>query len=247
MARVLGKEGYGELGFIRSTIDMFILFACFGLGLTAAKHVAEFRRTAPQRAGRLIGLSGLTAAGTGGAMAVLLLIFAPWVAQWALASPSPAKPSLTVPSRAVSAEQVPADRAHSPAEGGLTVPSLTAALRIGTFAMLFSAMNGAQIGAMVGLEAFQTMAHVNVLIALASFPVLLTGALWGGVEGALWASVLMAALGWSLNHWACARGRRAGVPFYGYGGLEECASCGNSAFPRCWGVSLRCRATGAAT
>jgi len=55
VARMLGKTGFGELGMIRSTVGMFGVFAGFGLGLTATKHVAEFRSSDPARAGRIIG------------------------------------------------------------------------------------------------------------------------------------------------------------------------------------------------
>jgi len=81
VARMLGKTVYGELGMIQSTVGMFGVFAGFGLGLTATKHVAEFRQSDPERAGRIIGLSGLFAMGTGGLMALGLFIFAPWLAE----------------------------------------------------------------------------------------------------------------------------------------------------------------------
>lgn len=81
VARLLGKTGYGELGIINATVGMFGVFAGFGLGLTATKHVAEFRQNDPNRAGRIIGLSELVAMGTGSLMAVLLFIFAPWLAE----------------------------------------------------------------------------------------------------------------------------------------------------------------------
>ena len=61
VARMLGKMGFGELGMIRSTVGMFGIFAGFGLGLTATKHVAEFRSSDPERAGRIISLSWLVA------------------------------------------------------------------------------------------------------------------------------------------------------------------------------------------
>ena len=80
VARMLGKTGYGELGMIQSTVGMFGLLAGFGLGLTATKHVAEFRKNDPDRAGRIIGVSNLFAMGTGSLMAAGLLIFAPWLA-----------------------------------------------------------------------------------------------------------------------------------------------------------------------
>ena len=80
VARILGKTVYGELGMIQSTVGMFGVFAGFGLGLTATKHVAEFRLKDPERAGRIIGLSSLFAILTGGLMALGLFIFAPWLA-----------------------------------------------------------------------------------------------------------------------------------------------------------------------
>jgi len=87
VARFLGKTVYGELGMIQSTIGMFGVFAGFGLGLTATKHVAEFRTTAPERAGRIIAISGLFAMFSGGVIATSLLIFAPWLAEHTINAP----------------------------------------------------------------------------------------------------------------------------------------------------------------
>ena len=87
VARMLGKTGFGELGMIRSTVGMFGIFAGFGLGVTATKHVAEFRSSDPDRAGRIIGLSSLFAAVTGGLMALGLLLFAPWLAEHTINAP----------------------------------------------------------------------------------------------------------------------------------------------------------------
>jgi O-antigen/teichoic acid export membrane protein len=87
VARMLGKVGFGELGVIQSSVGMFGTFAGFGLGLTATKHVAEFRAKDPVRAGRIIALSSLVSWGTGGAMAVLLFVLAPWLAAHTLAAP----------------------------------------------------------------------------------------------------------------------------------------------------------------
>jgi O-antigen/teichoic acid export membrane protein len=87
VARMLGKTGYGELGVIQATVGMFGVFAGFGLGLTATKHVAEFRSHDPERAGRIIAVSGLTAMITGGLMAVGMLLFAPWLAEHTINAP----------------------------------------------------------------------------------------------------------------------------------------------------------------
>lgn len=87
VVRILGKTVFGELGMIRSTVGMFGVFAGFGLGLTATKHVAEFRQSDPERAGRIIGLSGFSALGTGGVMALALFFFAPWLAEHTINAP----------------------------------------------------------------------------------------------------------------------------------------------------------------
>ena len=67
-ARRLGKVGFGELGMIRSTVGMFGVFAGFGLGFTATKHVAELRTSDPNRTGRIIGLSAVAAVICGAAL-----------------------------------------------------------------------------------------------------------------------------------------------------------------------------------
>jgi O-antigen/teichoic acid export membrane protein len=87
VARVLGKEGFGELGIIQSTVGMFGVFAGFGLGMTATKHVAEFRVKDPKKAGRIIALSNLVAIISGGVMSVILIILAPRLSSQTLAAP----------------------------------------------------------------------------------------------------------------------------------------------------------------
>lgn len=87
VARILGKTGFGELGIIQSTVGMFQVFAGFGLGLTATKYVSEYLASDPQRVARILSLSSLAALVTGGLMAVVLILFAPWLAARTLAAP----------------------------------------------------------------------------------------------------------------------------------------------------------------
>lgn len=179
VARILGKTSYGELGMIQSTVGMFGVFAGFGLGLTATKHVAEFRRSDPQRAGRIIGLSGLFAILTGGLMALGLFIFAPWLAA-----------------------------------NTINAPHLAGVLRIGALILFINALNGAQTGALSGFEAFRTIALVNLFIGLISFPLLVAGAYFGGLTGAVWALAINLGFNWLINHLALRQeARRYGVPF----------------------------------
>ena len=49
IAHMMGKATYGEVGIVRGTVAMFGGLAGLSLGLTATKHVAEFRRTDPSR------------------------------------------------------------------------------------------------------------------------------------------------------------------------------------------------------
>ncbi len=87
-ARLLGKEGFGQLGMIQSTVGMFGVMAGFGLGLTATKYVAELRVVDPDRAGRIIGLSSAFAATSGALVAGALSLFAPLLASRTMNAPA---------------------------------------------------------------------------------------------------------------------------------------------------------------
>ncbi len=56
-ARILGKEAFGQLGMVRSTIGMFGVLGGLSLGVTATKFVAEFRTTNPQKAGDILSMA----------------------------------------------------------------------------------------------------------------------------------------------------------------------------------------------
>ena len=87
VGRMLGKDDYGALGIIQNTIGMFGALAGFGMGLTANKHVAEFKRADPARAGRIIGAASALAWLTSSVMAIVLFVAAPWLATHTLAAP----------------------------------------------------------------------------------------------------------------------------------------------------------------
>ena len=185
-ARMLGREGFGELGAIQSTVAMFSAFAGFGLGLTATKHVAELRTEDPLRAGRIITLSALASAIFGAIMALGLLLFAGPLAKHSLAA-----------------------------------PHLRELLQISAGLIFLGALNGAQVGALSGLEAFKATARVNLWNGLASFPILIAGVWYGGLMGAVWGLVGSLGVNWLLNHFAIrAEARRAGVPL-GLDGLRN--------------------------
>lgn len=167
VARILGKEIFGELGIIHSTVGLFGVFAGFGIGHTATKYVAEFHKRDPERTGRIIGLSGLIAIFTGSLMALVLFFFAPFLASHTIRA------------------------AH-----------LTDELQIGALVLCFSALNGSQIGALSGLEAFKVIAKINVITSIASifFSIFLT---WHyGLKGSVWALVIYLIFKWLLHHFA---------------------------------------------
>lgn len=196
VARMLGRIGYGEFGMIRSTVNMFVVFAGFGLGMTATKHVAEFFKHDPERAGRILALSGVFALTSGTLVALAVFTLAPWLAAKTI-----------------------------------NAPQLTPPIRIGAFILLINGLNGAQTGALAGFEAFKTIAKVNLWVGIASFPLLVGGAYWGGVQGAVWALLLNMCLNWLLNHLALRKvTARHHVPFTFHGCWNE--------WPILWKFSL---------
>lgn len=54
LARILGKESYGQLAVIQSTLAMAGVFGGIGLSSTATRYVAELRQAAPARLGNLL-------------------------------------------------------------------------------------------------------------------------------------------------------------------------------------------------
>lgn len=57
IVRLLGRESYGILAILQSTLSMLVLFASLGLGVTATKYVAELKAHDPQRLGRILTLA----------------------------------------------------------------------------------------------------------------------------------------------------------------------------------------------
>ena len=69
VGRMLGKEYFGELNMVQNTVGMFGAAAGLGMGMAAAKYVAEYRKTDPDRAGRFIGLASAATWITSGLLA----------------------------------------------------------------------------------------------------------------------------------------------------------------------------------
>lgn len=87
VARFLGKEGYGEMGMVQSTMGMFGVLAGFGLGATATKYIAEFRYKDPVRAGRIVSLTLVVSIITAGIVMLVCFFVSPWLAEKTLNRP----------------------------------------------------------------------------------------------------------------------------------------------------------------
>src|SRR5262249_22097699 len=71
----------------------------------------------------------------------------------------------------------------------LGAPQLGPALRLGSLLLLLGPISGTQLGVLLGLERFRLIAGVTSLAAIASVPLLVLGARWDGMYGAVVALV----------------------------------------------------------
>lgn len=76
----------------------------------------------------------------------------------------------------------------------LVAPTLVRELRISAIILFFVSVNGYQIGALAGFEAFRATAVANFVRGLGGFPLLVAGAAFGGLTGAVIANGLVTAL-----------------------------------------------------
>lgn len=100
------------------------------------------------------------------------------------------------------------------AQRTLAAPQLTGLLRVGSVLLLVGSVNGAQTGALAGFEAFKTIARINLACGLLNLPVLVGGAWWFGLRGAVWGLVSTIAVNCVFSHLALRReAAAAGIPF----------------------------------
>lgn len=86
-ARVLSKDGFGQLNLLRSTVLMLGVLAGTGLGIIGTKYAAEFRESDPEHAGKLLGLLFAVALVTGIIVTLASIALAPPIATRAMKAP----------------------------------------------------------------------------------------------------------------------------------------------------------------
>lgn len=96
----------------------------------------------------------------------------------------------------------------------LAAPQLGTLLQIGSLFLLLTSVNGAQIGALSGFEAFKTVAKISLWSGLVNFPLMVGGVYLLGLPGAVWGMVIATGFNWVLNHIAIRKECvKAGVPY----------------------------------
>jgi O-antigen/teichoic acid export membrane protein len=94
----------------------------------------------------------------------------------------------------------------------LNAPRLAGPLRLSSLLVTFTALNGAQVGIMCGLEAYRTMSRTNFWRGVVAFPAVALGTLFWGLSGTMIGYIVAGALGVLLNHFAIEQDcRRAGI------------------------------------
>ena len=91
-AHILTKQEYGEFGMVRSTIYMFVVLGSAGLGLTATKFISEYRDNHKERIVSIYLLTNGFAIVTGLLVTIIVLIFAPYLAESTLHAPHLVQP-----------------------------------------------------------------------------------------------------------------------------------------------------------
>jgi O-antigen/teichoic acid export membrane protein len=87
VARLLGREGYGELGMVQSTMGLFGVLAGFGLGYATTKYIAEFKYKDPAKASRILNLNLFFSLLISGLMMVVCMAMSSWLARTSLNRP----------------------------------------------------------------------------------------------------------------------------------------------------------------
>jgi O-antigen/teichoic acid export membrane protein len=81
VARIIGKHAYGELGIIRSTINLFTVVTGMGIGYTASKFIAQYRNSDIKKAVEIYTLSNTMSLLIGFIGSIVLILSAQYIAE----------------------------------------------------------------------------------------------------------------------------------------------------------------------
>ncbi len=112
--------------------------------------------------------------------------------------------------------------AKTVARDALSDVALTKPLMIGAVLVCFNAMNGYQAGALAGLEAFRKLARVSFWTGVLAFPIIITAAWLGGLNGTVAGMAISLVCSYFIYHRALSdECRQAGIRMRIAGAFSE--------------------------
>ena len=84
VAKILGKEGNGEVGIVRSTINVFAIFVGSGIALTTTKYIPELLKENTKKVSKILTLSISFSSGLGFLLSLLLFFGAEYISNHVL-------------------------------------------------------------------------------------------------------------------------------------------------------------------
>lgn len=149
-ANILGKSAYGELGLIRSTINMFVIFGTAGMGITATKYISQFRSSDKSEVARIFSVASLFTTVAAFVVSVAVVLFAGQLADKAL-----------------------------------DAPYLSGSIRFAALLLFVTILNSTYQGTLSGYEDFKRISINTFISSLIEAVLVILGALFYGVSGAL--------------------------------------------------------------
>lgn len=170
VARFLGKNDYGAIGIISSTIITISTVANLGLGLTATKTIAEYKELNKDKLGQVIFF-----------IRIITFLISCFVSIFCL-----------INSRYISIYV-------------LNDKNLQPAFEFAIIQLFFTIINGWQIGALTGFEAYREIAEISVIRGILTFTltIILTRLL--GIRGFFIAMSIISIFNWIANNFVIRR------------------------------------------
>ena len=84
VARLVGKQEYGQISIIRSTLNMFLVFSSAGMGVTATRYIAMYRTSNPHRAYEIYCFTLKTVFLIGLIISVMVFLLSSYIAEYQL-------------------------------------------------------------------------------------------------------------------------------------------------------------------